>query len=117
MHLLGGQYLIVATHRLYIGIINNAIIWRLAGYDIIPYIPSITHLTQKQREQNETYLQMLRKTLDMQYFYFSYWYDLTHTQQRLHAMPPDFIKVCFVFSDKHKHIQYILLILCISFNF
>lgn len=92
VRLLGGQYLVVATHRLFVGIVNGAIIWRLAGYDVIPYIPSITHLRQTQREQNEIYLNMIRKTLDTQYFYFSYWYDLTHTQQRLHSMPPEFLK-------------------------
>lgn len=93
IHLLGGQYLIVATHRLFIGILNGAIIWRLAGYDIIPYIPSITHLTQDQRTQNESYLEMLREALDSHYYYFSYWYDLSHSQQRLHSMPADFLKV------------------------
>lgn len=92
IRLLAGHYLIVATHRLYIGILNSAVIWRLAGYDIIPYIPSVTHMTQKQREQNETYLMMLRKTLDTRYFYFSYLYDLTHTQQRLHGTSPGFLE-------------------------
>uniref|UniRef100_W8BM43 Phosphatidylinositol-3-phosphatase SAC1 n=1 Tax=Ceratitis capitata TaxID=7213 RepID=W8BM43_CERCA len=92
IQLLGGHYLVVATHRLYVGMLNGAIIWRLAGYDIIPYIPTITHLRPKQREQNETYLNMLRQTLDTRFFYFSYWYDLTHTLQRLHGMPPDFMK-------------------------
>lgn len=66
--------------------IYGAVVWRLAGYDIIPYIPKTTHLTPKQRENNEVYLQMLRKTLDTQHFYFSYWYNITHTQQRLHNM-------------------------------
>lgn len=76
----------MATHRLYVGMINATVIWRLAGYDIIPYIPKTTHLTPKQRQQNDTYLQMIRKTLDTDYFYFSYWYDITHSQQRLHKM-------------------------------
>ncbi|XP_061402641.1 phosphatidylinositol-3-phosphatase SAC1 [Musca vetustissima] len=86
IHLIGGDYLVVATHRLYVGMIDGGVIWRLAGYDIIPYIPKTTHLTPKQREHNETYLQMLRKTLDTNYFYFSYAFDITHSQQRLHTM-------------------------------
>lgn len=86
IHLIGGDYLIVATHRLYVGMIDGGVIWRLAGYDLIPYIPTTTHLTPKQREHNETYLQMLRKTLDTNHFYFSYNFDITHTQQRLHTM-------------------------------
>ncbi|XP_015043580.2 phosphatidylinositide phosphatase SAC1 isoform X1 [Drosophila pseudoobscura] len=77
IHLLSCDYLLVATHRLFVGVLNGAIVWRLAGYDIIPYIPNAI-----QRKENETYLQMLRKTLDTKYFYFSYRYDLTHTMQR-----------------------------------
>lgn len=76
----------MATHRLYVGMIYGAVIWRLAGYDIIPYIPKTTHLTPKQREHNDIYLQMLRKTLDTNHFYFSYYYDMTHSQQRLYSM-------------------------------
>ncbi|XP_068141812.1 phosphatidylinositol-3-phosphatase SAC1-like isoform X2 [Drosophila tropicalis] len=77
IHLLSCDYLLVATHRLFVGVINNAVVWRLAGYDIIPYIPNAI-----QRTENETYLQMLRKTLDTKYYYFSYRYDLTHSLQR-----------------------------------
>ncbi|XP_037934666.1 phosphatidylinositol-3-phosphatase SAC1-like [Teleopsis dalmanni] len=89
IHLIGGDYLIIATHRLFVGLLNGMTIWRLAGYDILPYIPTNTHLTLKQREQNEIYLRMMRKTLDTNYFYFSYAYDLSHTLQRLYDMPPD----------------------------
>lgn len=90
--LIGGSYFIVATHRIFVGNINGQVIWRLAGYDIIPYIPSTMHLTTIQREQNDIYLSMIRKTLDTPFFYFSYSYDLTHTLQRLHSCPPDFLK-------------------------
>lgn len=77
IHLLSCDYLLVATHRIFVGVINDAIVWRLAGYDIIPYIPNAI-----QRSENEEYLKMLRKTLDTKFFYFSYRYDLTHTLQR-----------------------------------
>ncbi|CAD7090352.1 unnamed protein product [Hermetia illucens] len=90
--LTAGLHLVVATHRIFVGILNGQIIWQLACYDIIPYIPSVTHLTMNQKKQNETYLQMVRKNLDMPIFYFSYTYDLTHSLQRLNSMPPDFLK-------------------------
>ncbi|XP_017104062.2 phosphatidylinositol-3-phosphatase SAC1 isoform X2 [Drosophila bipectinata] len=77
IHLLSCDYLLVATHRIFVGVLNGAIIWRLAGYDIIPYIPNAI-----QRKENETYLQLLRQTLDTKYFYFSYRFDLTHSLQR-----------------------------------
>ncbi|KAH8415487.1 hypothetical protein KR222_000935 [Zaprionus bogoriensis] len=77
IHLLSCDYLLVATHRVFVGVLNNAIVWRLAGYDIIPYIPNAI-----QRSENEHYLKMLRKTLDTKFFYFSYRCDLTHTLQR-----------------------------------
>lgn len=42
INLINGFNLIVATHREYVGQINGQVIWRLAGYDIIPYM-SATH--------------------------------------------------------------------------
>ncbi|XP_017060093.1 phosphatidylinositol-3-phosphatase SAC1 isoform X1 [Drosophila ficusphila] len=77
IHLLCCDYLLVATHRLFVGVLNGAIVWRLAGYDIIPYIPNAI-----QRKENETYLRLLRQTLDTKFFYFSYRYDLTNSLQR-----------------------------------
>ncbi|KAH8372500.1 hypothetical protein KR093_011767 [Drosophila rubida] len=77
IHLLSCDYLLVATHRIFVGVINNSIIWRLAGYDIIPYIPNAI-----QRSENQAYLTMLRMTLDTKFYYFSYRYDLTHSLQR-----------------------------------
>ncbi|EDV39515.2 uncharacterized protein Dana_GF24443, isoform A [Drosophila ananassae] len=83
IHLLSCDYLLVATHRIFVGVLNGAIIWRLAGYDIIPYIPNAI-----QRKENETYLRLLRQTLDTKYFYFSYRYDLTHSLQRQRELGP-----------------------------
>lgn len=73
------------------GFINNQVIWRLAGIDIIPYIPSLLHLNENQKQENETYLSMIRAILDTPYLYFSYSYDITHTLQRLHSMSPEFL--------------------------
>lgn len=46
--LISGNYLVVATHREFVGVINNHVIWRLAGHDIIPYIPSAIHMSDVQ---------------------------------------------------------------------
>ncbi|XP_037027285.1 phosphatidylinositol-3-phosphatase SAC1 [Bradysia coprophila] len=93
INLINGFNLIVATHREYVGQINGQVIWRLAGYDIIPYMSASHFLSVSQKSQNDTYLLMLHKMLDTPYFYFSYSYDLTHTLQRLHSMPPDFLQM------------------------
>ncbi|KAH8303598.1 hypothetical protein KR018_006076 [Drosophila ironensis] len=77
IHLFCCDYLLVATHRIFVGVLNGAIVWRLAGYDIIPYIPNAI-----QHKENESYLSLLHHTLDSKYFYFSYRYDLTHSLQR-----------------------------------
>lgn len=36
---------------------------------------------------------MIRQVLNTSFFYFSYSYDLSHTLQRLHSMPPEFLHV------------------------
>jgi len=46
--LISGYYLIVATHRIYVGVINGQVVWSLAGFDIIPYASTLTHLNQTQ---------------------------------------------------------------------
>ncbi|XP_031625272.1 phosphatidylinositide phosphatase SAC1 [Contarinia nasturtii] len=88
--LISGKYLVVATHRDFVGVVNGHVIWRLAGHDLIPYIPSSIHLSETQKVQNETYLSMINQTLNTPFFYFSYAYDLTHTLQRLSALDSNF---------------------------
>ncbi|XP_055383120.1 phosphatidylinositol-3-phosphatase SAC1 [Condylostylus longicornis] len=102
--LISGRYLIVATHRIFVGLINGQVIWRLAGYDIIPYIPTTMHLTQQQKLQNEKYFEMLKKVLDTPFLYFSYSYDLTHTLQRLHSIPPDLFMSGLLDSADHRFV-------------
>uniref|UniRef100_A0A336KBA1 Phosphatidylinositol-3-phosphatase SAC1 n=1 Tax=Culicoides sonorensis TaxID=179676 RepID=A0A336KBA1_CULSO len=91
----GGNYLVVATHRVFVGYVNQQIVWRLAGFDLLPYHNSLTHLNEVQRSHNETYLEMVRNVLDTPYFYFSYTYDLSHTQQRLHGASKEFMQMGF----------------------
>lgn len=97
INLLGGSYLVLAAHRLYVGIINGQVVWKLAGATLMP-LQHQRALTAKQQNQNDTYLSMVQKILDTPYFYFSYSYDLTHTLQRLHSMPPAFHQVRIYFT-------------------
>ncbi|XP_050355860.1 phosphatidylinositol-3-phosphatase SAC1 [Nymphalis io] len=91
--LISGLYLVIAKYRILVGKINGQDIYQLAGTDIIPYSRSTTHLTNKQIEDNNTYERMLKLALQTPGIYFSYGYDLTHTMQRLHSVPPDFHKM------------------------
>ncbi|XP_073962782.1 phosphatidylinositol-3-phosphatase SAC1 [Choristoneura fumiferana] len=88
--LISGLYLVVAKYRILIGKLNGHDVYQLAGADIIPYARSTTHLTNKQIEDNTTYEKMVRAALDTPGMYFSYGYDITHTQQRLHSIGGDF---------------------------
>lgn len=89
INLISGYHLVVATHRVAVGFINNQVVWRLAGFDLVQYIPSMLHLNEAQKKENDAYISMIRTILDTPYLYFSYSYDLTHTLQRLHSMSPD----------------------------
>lgn len=93
INLTSGNHLVIATHRVAVGFINNQVIWRLAGIDVLPYVPSVLHLNENQKQENEQYLSMVRSVLDTPYLYFSYSYDITHTLQRLHSMSPEFLNM------------------------
>lgn len=96
--LIDGYHLVVATHREFVGVISGHVIWRLAGHDLISYIPSSSHLSDLQKAQNDTYLAMVNQILSTPFFYFSYTYDVTHSLQRLNAMPSDFAEVSGAWS-------------------
>lgn len=91
IRIISGNYLVVATHRVFVGFIRRQVVWRLAGFDLIPYM-SLTHLTETQKAQNDIYLDMIKNVLDTPYFYFSYTYDLTHCMQRIHRASQDFFQ-------------------------
>lgn len=48
VNLINGMHLIVATHRICVGIINGQAVWQLAGYELFPYIPTSLHLNEMQ---------------------------------------------------------------------
>lgn len=86
IRLIEGYYLLVATHRIYVGMINDAVIWRLVGYDILPF-HTTSNVTSRRKKQNEHFLKMLRKTLETPHLYFSYSYPLTQSLERAQSIP------------------------------
>uniref|UniRef100_A0A182J223 Phosphatidylinositol-3-phosphatase SAC1 n=1 Tax=Anopheles atroparvus TaxID=41427 RepID=A0A182J223_ANOAO len=83
IRLISGMYLVVVTHRIFVGLIDGKPIWQMAGFELISLTPTLTHLSEEQKEQNSIYLSMVRQVLDTPFFYFSYSYDLTNTLQRM----------------------------------
>lgn len=76
-----------------VGTIAGHQIFKLVLTEIIPYSKSSLHLSEKQVQNNTTYIEMIKSVLSTPYFYFSYTYDLSHTMQRLHNTPPEFLQV------------------------
>lgn len=93
IRLLACRYLIVITDAQMCGTIAGHTIYRISSTEVIPYTRSSLHLTEKQVQNNATYLEMVKSVLNTPYFYFSYTYDLSHTMQRLHNTPPEFLQV------------------------
>lgn len=89
--LLAGYYLIIATHRQYVGIIAGHTIWQLAGVKLIPFFRSTLHLSQQEKDDNDTYVNMIEQVLSTPFIYFSYTYDITSSMQRLHGSGPEFL--------------------------
>lgn len=89
IRLISGLHLVVVTHRICIGLIDGHPIWQMAGFDVIPLTPTLTHLSEEQKVQNSIYLSMMRQVLDTPFYYFSYSYDLTNTLQRIAAIESD----------------------------
>ncbi|XP_066599746.1 phosphatidylinositol-3-phosphatase SAC1 isoform X2 [Prorops nasuta] len=68
-------------------------IYEITSTDVIPYVISTLHLSEKQIQNNNAYLQMIKTVLNTPHFYFSYTYDLSHTMQRLHNTTPEFLQM------------------------
>lgn len=96
IELLAGNYLILATHREFIGFIASQSVWRLVGVKLIPYCISMNHLNPEQLADNNTYISMVEQVLTTPHFYFSYGYDISHTMQRLQNTDPVFLKQSFL---------------------
>jgi hypothetical protein len=98
------RYLIVITDAEMCGTIAGHNIYKISSTDVIPYTRSSLHLTERQVQNNATYLEMIKSVLNTPYFYFSYTYDLSHTMQRLHNTTPEFLQVNIVDSISHCYI-------------
>lgn len=93
IRLLACRYLVVITDAQMCGTIAGHHIYKIVSTEVIPYMRSFLHLTEKQIQNNAMYLEMVKSVLNTPYFYFSYTYDLSHAMQRLHNTPPEFLHV------------------------
>ncbi|KAF7994518.1 hypothetical protein HCN44_003990 [Aphidius gifuensis] len=93
IRLLLSRYFIVITDAVKIGTIAGHEIFKITSTEIIPYSKSDLHLSEKQIQNNTTYLEMIKSVLNTPYFHFSYTYDLSHTMQRLHNTTPEFLQM------------------------
>ncbi|XP_075238131.1 phosphatidylinositol-3-phosphatase SAC1 [Lycorma delicatula] len=91
IRLIAGPYLVVITGRTKIGSINSQEIWKLDSTELICYPRTLTHLTESQINMDREYKSMVNLVLNTPGLYFSYTYDLTHSLQRLHNTPPQFL--------------------------
>jgi len=104
IRLLACRYLVVITDAEMCGTIAGHNIYKISSTDVIPYTRSSLHLTERQVQNNATYLEMIKSVLNTPYFYFSYTYDLSHTMQRLHNTTPEFLQVNIIGSISHRYI-------------
>lgn len=93
IRLLACRYLIIITDAEMVGTIAGHQIFKVVSTEVIPYTRSSLHLSEKQVQNNSTYLEMIKFVLSTPYFYFSYTYDLSHTMQRLHNTNPEFLQM------------------------
>uniref|UniRef100_A0A8I5YLP4 Phosphatidylinositol-3-phosphatase SAC1 n=1 Tax=Pongo abelii TaxID=9601 RepID=A0A8I5YLP4_PONAB len=90
IHLVAGNYLIVITKKIKVGEFFSHVIWKATDFDVLSYKKTMLHLTDIQLQDNKTFLAMLNHVLNVDGFYFSTTYDLTHTLQRLSNTSPEF---------------------------
>lgn len=86
----------VITDKVKMGDLNGIPIYRVTGTEVISYCKTMLHLTESQIQDNRIYVSMLQQSLQTEYFYFSYSYDLSHTLQRLHNTSPDFLHMSLI---------------------
>ena len=65
---------------------ENHAVWRMSEAAILPFSKSSMHLTEDERTLNQKQLNLIEYLLKEKYFYFSYTYDLTSSQQRLNSV-------------------------------
>ncbi|KAF7258500.1 hypothetical protein EG68_03982 [Paragonimus skrjabini miyazakii] len=92
IRLLSGNHLVVITARERVGELFGNVIWKITKSAIFPFVKSNINLSDVQVQDERVYCQMLETVLDMDGFYYSTTFDITHTQQRLSDTPPEFKK-------------------------
>ncbi|KAF9427893.1 hypothetical protein BGZ94_003918 [Podila epigama] len=87
--LLAGEYMIVITDRIKVGRIGEHDIFMIKDYKIISFARNNLSLSERQINDETAYIALLHSHLQSGQFYFSYGYDITHSQQRLSDMWQD----------------------------
>lgn len=90
IRLTAGPYLIVITKKEKVGEICGQTVWKVTDTEMYSYKRTTLHLTEKQTNDNKTYVSLVEHCLKMDSYYFSTTYDLTHTLQRLGNTSPEF---------------------------
>ncbi|KAL7312039.1 Phosphoinositide phosphatase sac1 [Mucor circinelloides] len=82
VQLFAGDYMLTITKREQIGTIQGKAIYRVGGFQILPLAQDLSKLTENQKSQEQTFVNLLESHLKNNTFYFSYDYDLTQSIQR-----------------------------------
>ncbi|KAK4509993.1 uncharacterized protein ATC70_006162 [Mucor velutinosus] len=82
IQLFAGDYMMTITKREQIGTIQGKAIYRVSGFQILPLAQDTNRLTEDQKSQEQTFVNLLESHLKNNTFYFSYDYDLTQSIQR-----------------------------------
>ncbi|KAF1799276.1 SacI homology domain-containing protein [Mucor lusitanicus] len=82
IQLFAGDYMMTITKREQIGTIQGKAIYRVGGFQILPLAQDTSRLSEEQKSQEQTFVNLLESHLKNNTFYFSYDYDLTQSIQR-----------------------------------
>ncbi|KAL9549467.1 hypothetical protein MBANPS3_005195 [Mucor bainieri] len=82
IQLFAGDYMMTITKREEIGMIQGKAIYRVGGFQILPLAQDTSRLSEDQKSQEQTFVNLLESHLKNNTFYFSYDYDLTQSIQR-----------------------------------
>ncbi|OZJ01528.1 hypothetical protein BZG36_05488, partial [Bifiguratus adelaidae] len=95
-----GEYLVVITNRVRITELSGNIIYRPTSFRILPLPRNLHALSERQRNDEQTYVRLLEDHLRNNTFYVSYTYDLTHSLQRQLSFGPQRMKPMWERADE-----------------
>ena len=72
-----GEQLIVITNRERVGKLSTEEVWKMTGFQILPFVKGKMHLTEAQLEAENEYLAAVQRVLETENFYGSYKFDIT----------------------------------------